>query len=81
MKYVSTRKKNGRVVEITPRRPHDKRHALGLHTARCRHCGTQTQHEIHYCGQYRVCAVCGTCGMHRRIGDRIPHLELRLERE
>jgi hypothetical protein len=82
MKYVRTRKTNGRVLAISPTRPqHPRRNALAIHTARCRHCGTQTQHAVHYCGTYRVCAVCQTCGMHRKLGDRIPHLDLQLRQD
>ncbi len=77
MKYISRKRTNGETVEITQGRP--ARHTtkpLAAHNARCGHCRTATTHEIRYCGQYRVCAVCSSCGMHRRIGDRIPHLDV-----
>lgn len=37
---------------------------------RCPHCagGVAT---MKFCGAYRVCAVCDTCGVHAKIGGRL----------
>jgi acetyl-CoA carboxylase beta subunit len=36
----------------------------------CPHCGAGV-HTVKFCGQYRICAVCDTCGHHTRLGGRI----------
>lgn len=56
----------------TPHNPNGKdTRILGEITVRCPHCATLTVSRILYCGAYRICAECRTCGHHKRLGARL----------
>jgi hypothetical protein len=83
---VKTAKKRGPQIPLPRARsrgkgPHNQTgkdtRILGEMTQRCPHCTTVTVHTILYCGSYRICQQCRTCGQHKRLGAR---LNARIER-